>query len=243
VFVPAISSFNDPWESSPGFTVSPGHSDPAMAIAAFLLHRHSPGPSPWDQHYADELRDEIDQMGIEAVLARCHDLMLNEMRARCVLCMSARGDVPLQWSYYASGHTGYALCFDSSVKPFVGARPVRYVNRYPNILVDRAYEPRHALDRALLRKACFWRHESEWRVLATKTGGLLERLDPQPRTDVDGVYGRLPVGALKAIILGARMPTAHRFQVRHIAESVSPPIQVVEAKQVRYRFEISLPAL
>lgn len=57
---------------------------------------------------------EIERFGMDVVLAKCHDEMSNEMRMRCVLCVSERGDVPLQWSYYAGGHTGYALAFDSS---------------------------------------------------------------------------------------------------------------------------------
>jgi hypothetical protein len=180
---------------------------------------------------------------MDVVLAKCHDEMSNEMRMRCVLCVSERGDVPLQWSYYAGGHTGYALAFDSSVMPFLGAQRVRYRGNYPTIMVDRADAPGHAINETLLSKAKFWRHELEWRLLAAKGYPGLEHLEPQPRTDVEGSYRRIPVGVLKAVILGVRMSLAHKCEVRRLAEQADPQVKVIEARQVRYRFEIHLPEL
>jgi hypothetical protein len=243
IFVPAIASFNDPWDSCPGFTVSAGQSDPAMALTKFLLHRHSPGESPWDSPYAEEVRRDIERFGLDVVLARCHEQMSREMRMRCVLCLSSRGDVPLQWSYYAGGHSGFVLAFDGTAMPFLGARPVRYRKEFPTIVVDRAYVPGHALDETLLSKAESWQHELEWRLIAVNGYPGLDRLEPQPRFDVEGVYAKIPAGALKAIVVGARMSPTHKHQVRRLAESVDPPIRVVEARQARYRFEIHLPKL
>ena len=169
--------------------------------------------------------------------------MNREMRMRCALCLSARGDVPLQWSYYAAGHSDYALAFHSSVKLFLGASPVRYRDEFPKIVVDRAHEPGHALDETLLSKAKSWRHELEWRVFATRGHPGLDYIEPQPRTDVDGIYARLPAGALKALILGVRIWPADKCQVRRLAETADPQIGVIETKQTRYRFEIHLQTL
>lgn len=127
--------------------------------------------------------------------------------------------------------------------PFLGARPVRYRGSYPTIVVDRADAPGHAINETLLSKAKFWWHDLEWRLLAAKGYPGLEHLEPQPRTDVEGTYGRIPVGVLKAVILGVRMSPSHKYEVRRLAEQADPQVKVIEARQVRYRFELHLPEL
>jgi hypothetical protein len=243
IFVPAVSTFNDPWDCCPGFRIPKFKSDRAFALAQFLLSRHQPGPSGWHKHYAEELRRDIQQLGEAAVLARCHDLLNNEMRTRCVLCLSARGDIPLQWSYYAGGHSGYVLAFDGSVMPFLGAKRAHYRSAYPMLNIGRAKDVKHVIEQALLSKAKFWRHEVEWRLLPVKGFPGLERLEPQPCPNSPGIHLRISQGVLKAVILGVRMAPQVKDKVRRMARSFDPAVAVVEAKQTRYRFEVHLPGL
>lgn len=243
VFAPSVATFNDPWDCCPAFRPTVSHSDPARAIAEFLLHRLSPGPSPWDEFQANAVRSDIERLGIDAVLAKCHDQLNAELRMRRIICLSSRGDIPLQWSYYARGHTGYALAFDGRCAPFAAARRVTYSRGYPTIEIDRVYDPGYEIEQCLFRKADYWRHESEYRLLAIKDSPGLEILEPQPRDDVDGRFFRIPEGALVAVILGARMPPERKLAVHHMARSIRSAVRVVEAKQLRYGFEIHLPKL
>ena len=55
--------------------------------------------------------------------------------------------------------------------------------------------------------------------------------------------GTLHVRQKIGVIVGARMPTADKLQVRRLVEAAVPPVRVFEAKQVAANFEIHVPGL
>lgn len=132
-----------------------------------------------------------------------------------VLCLSAKPNDLLMWSYYSGGHTGVCLQFSlDRHEVFLGrAAPVRYSRRYPNVNVLRL-SPRAQVNALFFTKAHVWKHEAEWRIVDKDLGPGLRIF---------------PADLLTGIIIGSRIPGHARDQVFAVAKSRIPPPRLFEA--------------
>lgn len=107
----------------------------------------------------------------------------------------------LMWAYYANGHRGYAIIFDTSIlnASMNGTRRsrsvyefyVKYVRFVPmlNISIFAKKDENSVIAKLLGTKSRAWRHESEYRLIFNKGGQILE----------------IDYRAIKGIIFGALM--------------------------------------
>ncbi|MGA9453551.1 MAG: DUF2971 domain-containing protein [Verrucomicrobiia bacterium] len=89
-----------------------------------------------------------------------------------ILCLSECPDSILMWSYYSKSHSGFALGFDVLEDPpfFIMPLPIRYVRDYPafRYLVEKE----KLVERGMISKSKFWKHEKEIRVCKRDGPGL-----------------------------------------------------------------------
>lgn len=93
-----------------------------------------------------------------------------------ISCFSEVYDDMLMWSYYADGHKGYCLEFDTLEDPFNNAKKVSYVDRIPpfnvSALLEDEGESAHVINTFLATKFKGWSHEREWRIIHKESSKL-----------------------------------------------------------------------
>jgi hypothetical protein len=112
-----------------------------------------------------------------------------------VACFSAKKDDILMWAYYADGHKGLCLEFDTKKAPFSNPFKVNYERELPNvnwreILLNNSFSE---YIKQVTIKYKDWEHEEEWRIF-NKDGDVFIKYDPF---------------CLTAVYFGAEMPKTH----------------------------------
>ncbi len=104
------------------------------------------------------------------------DIRRNMASKHGISCFSEVYANMLMWSYYADGHKGYCLEFDSSEEPFNKPKKVEYVEEIPPfdpaILLDEGNSTGDVIQTFLVTKYKGWSHEREWRVIHQETSKL-----------------------------------------------------------------------
>jgi hypothetical protein len=128
------------------------------------------------------------------------------------------------WAHYANAHQGVCVGFDSSADIFGSAQQVKYsAERVP---VDHLNDsPETKLDKSLLTKSIDWSYEEEWRCIDYKNG-------PGP--------GRVNPGAVRSVILGARMSDFKKNQLRDWIGGLPHRPRVFNARISESHFRIDL---
>lgn len=118
----------------------------------------------------------------------------------------------LMWAYYANGHNGYAIIFDSDafIKSYEEAPidsvfrfDVRYVDKVPVVDPLKFHEPvNKTLELFIGRKSKAWKHEKETRFIFNQGHRLLE----------------IDYRIIKGIVFGYKMPEEDR---RYIMEKMA----------------------
>jgi len=89
-----------------------------------------------------------------------------------VSCFSEIFDDLLMWAYYADGHRGFCLEFDTSYEPFSILHKVNYVSKAPKIDSNKIFtetsDHSGITEAYLATKYKDWAHEKEWRVIHMK---------------------------------------------------------------------------
>jgi hypothetical protein len=106
---------------------------------------------------------------VNGIVQRTLDAIKNNMTENYgVCCFSEACDEMLMWSYYADGHTGFCLEFDTANEPFTKLKKVNYVKdipKYdPNLLLN-GHKGDDIVEKFLCTKFEGWKHEREWRIL------------------------------------------------------------------------------
>lgn len=92
------------------------------------------------------------------------------------------------WSYYADGHQGFSLEFDTAFVPFTRISKVEYVKQVPEVdvsqlLENTSGEPR-MMEYFLSMKHESWIHEAEWRIILNDNHPFIK----YPEGALTGVY-------------------------------------------------------
>jgi len=83
-----------------------------------------------------------------------------------VACFTTKLENILMWSYYANGHKGFCLEFDTKYFPSSAKLiQVIYSSSYPTLSPEDLYKAPHKLGEPLYTKSKDWENEEEWRLI------------------------------------------------------------------------------
>jgi hypothetical protein len=158
-----------------------------------------------------------------------------------MLSLAGNRNSILMWSYYAEGHTGLCVHFDSRLAPIGNAQRVDYQDEYPTISGPLASVNLESLLTTLLcTKSSAWRHEEEYRLINMPDGAR-----PGARGVLDDIFLRktknlmvLPPKYVVAVTIGASMPSPQIEALLRICYDRKPAIPVYKATPRRARFEL-----
>jgi Protein of unknown function (DUF2971) len=143
---------------------------------------------------------------------------------------------PLLWAHYADGYRGVAIEFDANSGLFLVAQKVIYTNDAPviNRLSDTTDE---LLTKSMFTKSSNWSYEQEWRLMARWQDEvrlnryLSEKTVPAPlESFMRNLHGPgkydFPAGAIKSVILGARVHPDMEVWINSVIQKASNPIAI-----------------
>lgn len=238
LYFPCPRDFNDPWDCRPFFSKT-GLDDPHEyeRTVRWLVHcgRTHNTPLSEGEHLRREQELRTNRKLLEWTIDQMTSGMGEEIQKQYrVYCLSTHPDSTLMWAHYAASCRGLCLEFSVRNELFCGALPVEYLNSYP--LFSIAATDADANLQPLLTKSRVWRHENEFRLIASEHPFVFPDV-PTTR----GGFVPLPKGALQSIILGTQMPASDREVVRALVNDSGWDVVLKVATLVpdRYAFEIT----
>lgn len=160
---------------------------------------------------AEQRREHVERMKEELSQGFTFpDQVSGMIRHLRVLCLASTAESIQMWSYYASGHEGVVLAFDSSALESAWELPVKevqYEEALPKIVVPETFfefitygeelppiDSQLGSDALTLTKAHKWGHENEWRYVS-----VADRGDKTRHLDLS-----FPVSALAGVVGGCK---------------------------------------
>lgn len=180
-----------------------------------------------------EHKRRIRQLVIQSKTAdgqkRLTELQFKGLERHGILCLSTEPDDMLMWSYYADGHKGIVVRFNTSLEQFAILRPqyvpveVKYSMELPRIDYYET-ETQDMIARVVGTKAKAWEHEKEWRiVLVNQTG-----------------YVHIPPTMITAVIFGLRTEAASERRIREWTERREIPLQFFRIRNLENSFQLEV---
>lgn len=164
---------------------------------------------------------------IDELIASTLELVRKEkINSKGVSCFSEKVNDLLMWSYYADGHRGFCLEFDTSYEPFSKLRKVKYTESNPKIdannlfTEDLNYEG--IVEAYLATKYKDWSHEKEWRVIHINK-------------NVEYIYKS---NALSGIYFGAKMNPTNLEIIALIIKGHNPNCKFYQMRKVPNKFKV-----
>lgn len=217
VFVPAPSSFNDPFDPRPRYV--------PREREKFVYHYSKIARQDFGADSQLERRIlKADPAAITASLTEKYQKLYREESG--VLSLTGTREPILLWSHYAANHAGICIHFSRRVAPFNWSMPVRYTDSYPEIPIpfDQDYQEQYIT--TLCTKASIWSYEREFRLarmpLSFDTG-----VDIWDRWD--GRHMIIPPEAITGITIGASMSDVNRAKILTLGRQRVPAIEVWQA--------------
>ena len=143
-----------------------------------------------------------------------------------VSCFSDSSDNMLLWSYYADGHKGFCLEFDTNYDPFRKAIKVRYVKESLEFPVDKLMNGKiDSTDLLTLlfgTKNILWEHEREWRTFHKNNAQL---------------YG-YETSSLTGIYFGSEMQDSTREILLTVLKAQNPFVKFYRMQKVDSTFKV-----
>jgi hypothetical protein len=147
-----------------------------------------------------------------------------------IVCLTKNPVSLLLWSYYADGHTGVAVRFNTSAKNFGWASrrllpiEVKYQTPFPYVnFYDSGSIPKFTVP-LLGTKAAAWEHEEEWRLVMVDQCGLV----------------RIPPAMIDGIILGMKIKPELEETVRGWVAQRSASLEVLRVKNRPGTYELTV---
>lgn len=192
IFFPAVSSFNDPFDSIP-VMATPKTRVGMERLMARAMHE-TPNPTGHDPKAMARSLVTAGDLYVQSALQESARNVVEELG---VFCLTAQPANVLMWSHYADSHQGVALGFRADRgSPFHFAQKIHYEVERPVVKTSRRTND---ILQALTTKADFWAYEDEWRTFK------------MPDFQVGPVH--LSNDILVQIILGPRMRPGDAEQV------------------------------
>jgi len=161
--------FNDPYDCATNPVVSqPSPEEAELIRQHYLTSESTPEDAKlkFEQMSVDELQEMFQRVGAEAVSSNVERFS----RERGVSCFSESNDDLLMWGHYGGKYKGFCLEFSTDHMPFTKAKPIKYVNRVPDVsvipfLTGSKWEAANAAEFFYLIKSVSWSYEKEWRIV------------------------------------------------------------------------------
>lgn len=196
----------------------------------------------------DDLLQRIDKLGSPDEFKGNIDAMIRDNSDRQhglgILCLSKEKMDIRMWSYYADKHKGFCLVFyrpllERFTWSFGGyCTPIDYTGRYPSL--KEYNKAAIGIDHfILLRKAKFWQHENEWRVI----------VDPLHRTDNPANRRKYSFldweSMIESVIVGCEMPDKDISKIKRLLNgwSTPPKLYRMNKSDFQHAFEDDLEEL
>ena len=226
IFFASASSFNDPFDLRPSFTLEASDSrrreDYLRLSRKFEPHlnerqrKHDVDLVMSSSLSATNLADTT------ATIQALHNFQISN--AIGVLCVSAKRDDILMWSHYSDSHRGVCLEFDGRGTLMEHAQKVQYSHiRVPINPYDDDNEK--AMSKALLTKSAQWSYEDEWRLIRYQQGPGVASFNPRNLT---------------GIIIGALASNSTIEIIRSWIRQRSLPLDVYRASVSGSKFELKI---
>jgi Protein of unknown function (DUF2971) len=252
LYFPTARQLNDPFESSPHFKIPESPKEAKEKFVADFRERHAQrlGFSKEEiDEKSQELSAKIDSglfgIHVDGVIQKWQDKMKSDYP---MCCLSATRESILMWSYYAEGHTGICVHFDSSNSrilasgsPFQAAQCVHYSEEYPVLQL-----PLHDLDpvvlhsRAFITKSTHWDHEKEYRLvnLLAGSGDSKRRIFDDLFKWAEPQLAIVRPSHIVGVTIGASMPETEIENILRICHDRPARTPVWRAKRSDDRFEL-----
>lgn len=208
LYWPSPIAFNDPFDCNP-VLIHGVDARERRAFAKRVLKEHDRNP----RHIRRQNRKRLTHFGSRPNAPELLRIWQDHRERAALLSFSAVSDHPLMWAHYADAHRGVALIFEEQVRPRWIALAVGYKIERPVLNLTRIRDE-DQLQAALLTKSSHWSYEEEFRMVTTG-----EKIG----------YNEFPEGALKGLILGARISAEHRIFVEGLTAK-RPQLEVWDAE-------------
>jgi len=143
-----------------------------------------------------------------------------------VSCFSEKVDDILMWSYYADGHKGFCIEYETGFEPFQNSFKVNYVKTLQRVdlskVMIRRNNPFELVQTLLGTKYINWCHEKEWRII---------------HTEKNKEYYLKPI-ALTGVYFGAKMNFTDFEIISLILKGQNPYTRLYRMKKVPGEFMV-----
>lgn len=164
------SAFNDPYDCA----ITPNIRRPSDAqVKNWLEEFHASRQfTPEEMEAARKTSmDEVRETMWSAASATFAKGLSEFIRQRGIACFSEINDDLLMWSHYGGRYRGFCLEFDTNIEPFGRAKPVQYVERFPELDIGEVLNGgAETIEHLYWTKSISWKYEREWRALHNVAG-------------------------------------------------------------------------
>lgn len=237
------NSFNDPFEAKPSFRFDQGGRLTREQLDTLYKRRFPHVPEKQRRILAKEARKRFRR---PEDLRTHRSTMRNEIsksfNGTGLCCFFKEWNHHALWAYYADGHRGYCLVFDSAISWVVNnshvgnlqlaPMDIRYQSEYPEVDLDWRQAGKDGWDvveTALLTKSLNWKHENEARIIV-------------PECTAQNIA--FPPSFLSMVILGIRAAPTDIDSVKKLAATrIHGKLPVLQVVQKIGTFELGLATL
>ncbi len=225
LYFPSPSSFNDPFDCR----LPVDFRAPAHVIEQYWrrwVREAYPGLTA--RQYRPRIQQKIHEARTPAGQKNQLEAFWRTLYANGIVCLAKDPASTLMWSYYAEGHRGIAIRFNTTIEnlPWITANffplEVRYQAEFPYINFYRTSDYER-IARALGTKSLAWEHEGEWRFVRKCFG-----------------YLSVPPAMIDGVVLGLRTSAQDEASIRGWLAHRSPKIELLRVKNCPNSFNLQV---
>lgn len=233
IFFSDPNQFNDPYDCALEFDAENLREEHYKTLMKEYLEEN------FDSEILDEIKEkhgeryELDQNFVDSIDSgiskTVNELKENILSRKGVACFSKDKNDILMWAYYADGHKGFCLEFDTSFEPFNKAHEVKYKDSIPQLKISEILwgNDEEYMFEPLITKYTTWKHEDEYRVIHNEKS--------QPYT--------YPAKSLTGVYFGSEMKKEHIEIIALILRGQNPNVQLYQGKRRADEFKIDFQAV
>lgn len=236
-------SFNDPFDSRPGFKVTLETKEGRNFMQGKLRSRTQLKPAQRIMHLRrlEQLQKRQTTDSNEGV-----NTLLDSAG---ILSLATSWENPLLWAHYAKHHKGICIGFHSNIGIFRLAHKINYEEKMP-ILLRPQDTPQQMLDKTFLTKSKCWEYENEWRIIKPKQTQYEKDVTFSKNLELKrlmldcngpGIY-KFAKDSIESVTIGMRTPKQDEDFVKETMKNLGNhvPLYKVEALGMTYELRRKL---
>lgn len=232
-------TFNDPFDSRPGFRIAQETAEGRKYILEGIKNAIKISPS---QRLLEAQRFSRTQKNPQHGE---NEIMENFLDKNGILSLASCWENQLMWAHYAKHHKGICIGFKSDVDFFATALKVKYSSELPIILRPND-DGDTVLEKTFLTKSDCWKYEDEWRVIK-KTMSQYE-IDTTFHEDENirrllkdhngpNLY-KFDCSAIESVTIGMRVSDADTNFVIDSMKKAANGVPLYKAKKSRLKYSL-----